>query len=138
MRMPSLSSMLLVPSLFGLLGASACSDGSVSPSPPQRYVVEVSGETFVVEVVTAAQVDALESRLASGAEGVLSGELVAGGDGYNAPWGWHMAPESVHLPDLAIEVCDGRPSFVQDELEYWLDTVGRFCPWGARVVGRAP
>ena len=40
------------------------------------------------------------------------------------------------VPDFAVEVCDGRPSMVEADLSYWLDTVGRFCPWGATVVER--
>lgn len=125
---------LLIATAATTLGA--CSDGTSTPTPPQRYEVEVSGETFVVEVVSAAQIDALEARLASGREAVLAGEIEAGDGGHNAPWSWHMTPETVHAPDLTIELCDGRPSFVEAELAYWLDTVGSFCPWGARVVAR--
>ena len=68
--------------------------------------------------------------------GVVSGTLRAGDGDFNAPWSWHWEPESVHTPDLAIEVCDGRPSMVEDDLAYWLGTVKQFCPWGARVVRR--
>lgn len=121
----------MLPSLLLL----AC-DSSTEPDPPVRYRVEVSGETFVVEAVTAEQVAALEERLASGEEGVLSGELAAGDGGYNAPWSWHLVPETVEAPDLAIEVCDGRPSMVEEDLDYWLGTVERFCPWGATVIER--
>ena len=121
-----------------MLMPAACGSSSTAPEPPVRYSVEVSGETFVVEVVTADQVDQMEARLASGAEGVISGELAAGDAGYNAPWSWHMAPATVHAPDLAIEVCDGRPSMVEEDLQYWLETVERFCPWGATVVERLP
>lgn len=119
-----------------LMLAGGCDSTSMAPEPPVRYAVEVSGETFVVEVNTADQVEQMEARLASGEEGVLSGELAAGDAGYNEPWSWHMVPATVHAPDLAIEVCDGRPSMVEDDLEYWLDTVERFCPWGATVVER--
>jgi hypothetical protein len=31
------------------------------------------------------------------------------------------------------ELCDGRPSFVEADLAYWLGTVGRFCPWASYV-----
>lgn len=121
-----------------LLLAAACGSSFTAPEPPVRYSVEVSGETFVVEVATADQVDQMEARLASGEEGVISGELAAGDAGYNEPWSWHMVPATVHAPDVAIEVCDGRPSMVEDDLDYWLDTVERFCPWGATVVERLP
>jgi hypothetical protein len=121
-----------------LLVTSGCDSISTAPEPPVRYAVEVSGETFVVEVTTADQVDQMEARLASGEEGVISGELAAGDAGYNEEWSWHMVPATVHAADVAIEVCDGRPSMVEDDLEYWLDTVERFCPWGATVVERLP
>jgi len=127
----------------GLLAVSAalalltggCEDAA-APAESAAFVVEVSGEEFVVRVEGAQQVAALEARLESGVEGVLSGELVAGDGGYNEPWSWHLEPTSVHVPDLAIEVCDGRPSMVEADLDYWLETVGQFCPWGARVVER--
>ena len=33
-----------------------------------------------------------------------------------------------------IELCDGRPSMVEDSLDEWIDVVGRFCPWGASLI----
>jgi hypothetical protein len=72
--------------------------------------------------------------MASGRVGVISGQLAAGDGGFNAPWSWHLVPSSVTAPDLAIELCDGRPSFVQNDLTYWMQSVKQFCPWGARVV----
>lgn len=107
------------------------------PEPPVEYAVDVSGERFTVRVVTREQVDAMEARLASGEEGVLNGALEPGDGGFNAPWSWHMTPASVEVPDMAIEVCDGRPSMVEADLDYWLDTVDRFCPWGAVVTARS-
>ena len=121
--------------VLAILALFACDD-TAAPAPPARYTVEVSGETFVVEVTSAAQIDQMEARLASGVEGVVSGELLAGDGGHNEPWSWHMVPESVHAPDMAIELCDGRPSMVEDDLTYWIDTVGQFCPWGATVTER--
>jgi len=121
--------------LLAALG-SGCGDDPAALEPPLRYTVEVSGEEFVVEVLTQAQVDDMEVRLASGGEGVINGEIDAGDAGYNQPWSWHMVSSSVETPDLAVELCDGRPSMVEEDLAYWLDTVGRFCPWGAVVVGR--
>ena len=123
--------------LMGLaLGLGACDDDPSGPDLPAQYNVEVSGEQFTVEVTTQAQVDDMEARLASGEEGVINGQIVAGDAGYNDPWSWHMVPATVEAVDAAIEVCDGRPSMVEADLDYWLDTVGRFCPWGATVVSR--
>ena len=53
---------------------------------------------------------------------------------HNAPWAWHMDPIDIEMADATIEVCDGRPSLVDSLLDDYL-TVGRFCPWGAELVG---
>jgi hypothetical protein len=118
------------------LTALAACDDSTAPAPNAAFALDVSGERFVVEVVTDAQVQDLEVRLASGARGVVNGELAPGDGGYNQPWSWHMVPSTVHTADMAIELCDGRPSLIEEDLDYWLDTVGQFCPWGAKVVER--
>lgn len=122
--------------LLATLAVGACDDDSTTPEPPARYTVEVSGERFAVEVSTQAQIIDMEARLASGEEGVINGRLAAGDAGYNDPWSWHMVPATVEAVDMSIEVCDGRPSMVEDDLDYWLNTVERFCPWGAKVVAR--
>lgn len=118
-----------------LLGA--CEDDPLGPPEGAAvFEVEVSGETFLAVVTDTAEIRRFEERMESGEEGVVSGELRAGNGGFNAPWSWHLDPATVHAPDQSIELCDGRPSMVEGDLEYWLDTVGRFCPWGARVVAR--
>lgn len=133
MRRMTAAALLVAPLL--LLGA--CDDDDpAAPEAPVEYTVDVSGEEFVVRVTTQAQVQDMEARLASGEEGVINGALEPGDGGFNDPWSWHMVPASVETPDMAIEVCDGRPSMVEDDLDYWLDTVDRFCPWGAVVTGR--
>lgn len=109
-------------------------DGATAPGTNAAFAIAVSGERFVVEVATAAQAQELDAHLASGTEGVINGELLEGDGGYNQPWSWHMDPTTVHTADASIELCDGRPSLIEPELDYWLDTVGRFCPWGAKVV----
>lgn len=106
------------------------------PEPPVRYVIDVSGEEFVAEVATETQMEGLEARLESGERGVIFGQLEGGSASYNEPWSWHMDPSTVRAVDVAIEVCDGRPSGVEADLTYWLETVGSFCPWNARVVRR--
>jgi hypothetical protein len=60
-----------------------------------------------------------------------SGAVRAGNGAHNTGWSWHF--ENVSLVEAAIELCDGRPSMVEANLDYWLITVGRFCPWGSYV-----
>lgn len=125
--------------IWGVVAASALSTGCADPTVPDDgaiFVLEVSGEEFRALVHDPEVVAALDARRASGLEGVVSGTLVEGDGGFNAPWSWHWSPETVHVPDLAIELCDGRPSMVEADLTYWLDAVGQFCPWGATVEER--
>ena len=114
---------------------AACDDAT-APETYAAFEIEVSGERFVVEVESETQADELEARLDSGEEGVINGQIRAGDGGFNEPWGWHMVPSTVHTADMAIELCDGRPSMVEADLDYWLGTVKQFCPWGAKVVER--
>src|SRR5687768_1130060 len=97
----------------------ACGE-PLGPEAEAVFEVEVVEERFRVGVNDPAQVDSFAARLASGFEGNISGTLVAGPGGVNAPWGWHLDPGSVHVADVTAEVCDGRPSFVEAELDYWL------------------
>ena len=66
--------------------------------------------------------------------GIPSGRLVRGPVFYNEPWSWHIDSEDIHMAELTIELCDGTPSQVEENLDYWLQTVQRFCPWSARIV----
>ncbi len=129
-------SMVGMLALISLTAFSACDDDPAAPEGAATFTIEVSGEQFMVQVETDEQIQALQARMNAGTEGVLSGELLPGSGGFNEPWSWRMDPATVHTPDLAVEVCDGRPSMVEDNLDYWLETVGRFCPWGAKVVAR--
>jgi hypothetical protein len=119
---------------FGLF-ALACGE-PLGPEADAVFEIEVVGERFRVGVQEPAQVDSFAARLASGAEGNISGTLAAGPGGVNEPWGWHLLPASVHVADMTAEVCDGRPSFVEEDLDYWLGTVKQYCPWGVKVVAR--
>ena len=125
-----------IAALLAAVALTACEDPAGPEEGITTFVIEVSGEQFRARVADTAQVRQLEERRVSGIEGVVSGELVTGDGGFNAPWSWHLDATSVHTTDLAIELCDGRPSMVEDDLEYWLESVGQFCPWGATVVAR--
>ena len=65
---------------------------------------------------------------------IPSGRLVRGSVTYNRPWSWHIDPEDIHMAEVTIKLCDGTPSQVEANLDYWIDTVQRFCPWNASIV----
>jgi hypothetical protein len=64
---------------------------------------------------------------------IPSGKLIRGTE-YNQPWAWHIDGDDIHMADVTIELCEGTPSQVEANLEYWINTVKRFCPWNAKIV----
>ncbi|HUF71163.1 MAG TPA: hypothetical protein VMM79_21115 [Longimicrobiales bacterium] len=113
----------------------ACEDDTLEPLPV-TFVIEVVDEHFTVRATELDAIADLEQRRLSGQTGVITGDLVTGDGGFNSPWSWHIEPGTVEVADLAIELCDGRPSMVEADIDYWINTVGRFCPWSARVISR--
>jgi hypothetical protein len=124
----------LIPLALVLALAACGSDAEmIRPLPSQEFVIEVEGEQFRVRTSNPATATSLDARARSGVLGVVTGRLVRGDGGFNTPWSWHLDPLSIGVPDAAIELCDGRPSMVQGDLDYWVDTVKSYCPWAARV-----
>jgi len=113
----------------------ACEDDTLEPLPV-TFVIEVVDEHFTVRATTPEAIADLEQRRLSGQTGVITGDLATGDGGFNSPWSWHIEPGTVEVADVAIELCDGRPSMVEADIDYWINTVGRFCPWSARVLSR--
>ncbi|MEM0005205.1 MAG: hypothetical protein QXE10_02590 [Desulfurococcaceae archaeon] len=102
------------------------------------FTVEVNGERFKVLVKDPELADVFRSMFRGERSGIVIGELRAGDGGFNKPWSWHLDPDTVHVAEVAIELCDGTPSFVEAELDYWLNVVKRYCPWNGKVVGEEP
>ena len=128
---------------FSLAALCALAFAACDTSAPALAVYEVEIDTldgperFRLGLATDAQVDQADAALATGRVGVVHGTVVRGDGGVNEGYSWHLDPASVTFPDLAIEVCDGRPrSDVEADLDYWTDTIGVYCPWGARLVRR--
>lgn len=81
--------------------------------------------------------DLLALQRGTSTASIPNGLLRAGsGQGsHNAPYSWHLDPDQVQMAGATIEVCDGAPSYVQAHRDEFIATVGRYCPWGARLVG---
>jgi hypothetical protein len=104
---------------------------STDPDPAfAEFVVDVDSETFVARVSDPDTITRFRDALAGGTSGFPAGPLRSGNGEFNAPWTWHLDPEEVRLVEAAIEVCDGRPSYV----EAHQSDFPTYCPWGARVV----
>jgi hypothetical protein len=114
------------PAEGALFELNACR-GSVG-SPP-------GGESFRIQVTTPGAVSDFDGLVGKGNVKVITGAITRGDGGFNSPWSWHLIPATVEAVDLAIEVCDGCPSYVEGHLDDYL-SLGQYCPWGAEVVRR--
>ena len=63
----------------------------------------------------------------------INGKIAKGNGGHNLNWDWHFIPNQWRLAELSVEVCDGWASDVQQNLDYWVNNVGFFCPWASYV-----
>jgi len=103
------------------------------PSVPAVVTFDVAGQgEYSIELVTDELIAHVAELQAGGEEGRIPvGRIVRDGDGgVNAPWSWHIDPESLEFADATIEVCDGLPQFVEDGTL----TSDVYCPWSATVV----
>jgi hypothetical protein len=68
----------------------------------------------------------------------IIGPIARGDGGDNPPWHWHFVPGQWTLTEFAIELCDGNAVLVDQDVDYWVDTVGQFCPWNSYVAAEVP
>ena len=52
--------------------------------------------------------------------------------GFNGNWSWYFDPADWALADFSIELCDGNPQYVEENLDEYVRT-GRYCPWGSTI-----
>ena len=78
----------------------------------------------------------LDLRDGKSSANIPNGRILRGpGQGdHNAPYSWHLDPEEIEMAEFTIEICDGRPSFVEANVGEFVDNVRRYCPWSARLV----
>jgi hypothetical protein len=109
---------------------AACgTDSPAAPSDKAIVTFQVGPEQFRVQLGTEAQIAAARRAQQGGPARIPNGRIVPGA-GPNSGWTWHL--EDVTFAEVAVEVCDGRPSDVERQGVQFGG--GRFCPWSAAVV----
>jgi hypothetical protein len=94
----------------------------------------VAGETFNVLIQDSERIAEADSLLAEGIGKSPSGFLRRGHGGFNRPWSWHLAPETVVF-SAACPAEAAHPSLVEANLDEWVDRTRFWCP-SARLVAR--
>jgi hypothetical protein len=118
---------------------TACPRVPAELDPVEEAVFRIEaceGEHFQALIADPEVIQEAEQLIGAQEQRLIIGELRRGNGGFNAPWSWHMDPQTVHFADVTMELCDACPHMVEEGLDYWLDTVGNFCPWTTRVVER--
>jgi len=101
-------------------------------SPPRR-------DLFVIKLTDPAKIQKARDILSGKEKDArhVSGLIVKQPACYNAPWSYHLDPQSIEFFSFAIEVCDGAMGYIESHL----DEVGgallpgnRWCSWGSRLV----
>lgn len=143
-----IASVLLFPALIAI----GCSDES-GPGPggnePDSLVAfrlsirhdPTGTEDFIAATSDSAVIETARAQLALPAgERTLHihGPIAKGDGGHNLTWGWHFTPGQWDLVQLSMELCDGNPSAVEAQIDYWVDTIGVFCPWNSYIEEEAP
>jgi len=93
------------------------------------FVACTSDPQLIQEVLTEIDKPLQDRRMINGAI-----DYGHGGHNHNGSYwfGWHFRPEEWSLAEFSIELCDGRPySDVELHTAYWVEQVGRFCPWAS-------
>lgn len=112
-----------------------CCDGSNSADLHRDFVVDVVGERFVMRTTDPTTIQQAVAILNGAPNMFPIGPLRRGDGGFNSPWSWHFDPDEVRLTEVAVEVCDGLPSYVEENLEDFLVRGVGYCPWSGRIVG---
>ncbi len=111
--------------------ASGCGgDSPIRPGRDAIATIAVGDERFRVLLTTEEQISGALAAQAGGHANIPAGRIVPGTQ-VNAGYSWHL--QDVRFVEVAIELCDGRPSMVEAAGGPAFGG-GSFCPWGARVV----
>jgi hypothetical protein len=149
--------MLATPMHGWWLAAALAAAGASAPAAavPIAFLVaehpgrEIHGDSYVLVLEDPAHVAHARQLIATkGAEGaaIVVAKIAAGADGLNRdlrapgapPWSWHVTRFDA-FADNTIELCDGWPGYVEQDVEGWLDNpngVNGF--WSYTVVEELP
>lgn len=108
--------------------------GGALSAKERRAVVtwKVTGETFRTYLNGSEDIAAVKRAIREHASAGIPLGSIYRGTQVNTGHRWHL--RNVRLVEATIELCDGRPSDLDSNLTYWVDTVKRYCPWGAKPV----
>ena len=117
------------PETHGLTNANF--DGVAVPARLAIVTFKVVNQEYRVLVTDPANV-LIAQQLLAGEDGphIPNGIVVRGDPSVNIGWSWHIDPATFEFADATTEVCDGKPSYVENDKI----TSDYYCPWSAEVI----
>lgn len=130
-----------------LLVAGACEKDSDTPACELQIATGArffefghrgSDDTYIAWTSQASVIQNVEAQLAlpeAERNQHINGEIqrMPTGCNLNKDWSWYFSPDNWDLAELSIELCDGNPTYVEENLEDYLD-IERYCPWSSYVL----
>ena len=134
-RFGTLILVLWLPAMLAGCGSSATSEQPASMPGVVVTVRVADAEEYRLRLTDPDDI-AIAQKLLAGeaAPRIPNGQVVRGDPDVNVGYSWHIDPASVEFADTTTEVCDGRPS----DVEQRVITSDRYCPWSAQLVAIAP
>jgi hypothetical protein len=121
------------------LALPACATAPDLPSDAEFVVVACptpqlpGGERFRIRLADSTQIALANDNLDGRNQRFVVGRLAAGDGGFNAPWNWHLKPDSTWMVESTVEACHACPSTAEAGGESQL---GSLCIPGSQVVRR--
>ena len=131
--MVRLACLTLALCLLAACAPAATPTPTAAPEVQEGVVVTflVADEEYKIRLTDPADIEIARQLLAGEeAPSIPNGVVVRGEADVNEGYSWHIDPETLEFADVTVEVCDGRPSDVEQNLI----TSDRYCPWGATVI----
>jgi hypothetical protein len=95
---------------------------------------EIGDETLLVGTMNDDFFDEARRLLEAGEQRIPVFNTLVDGTGCDAQWSWHPDPSDMEFADFTVEICDGVPSYIEENEAEWMASVGYYCPWSARVT----
>ena len=98
---------------------------------------EVEGERFRVWTTNPQTIhDLRDLQQGTSTTNIPNGRILRGPGRarHNTPYHWHLDPQDITMAEVAIELCDGLPSYVEENVDEFVERVCRYCPCNAKLV----
>ena len=94
-------------------------------------------DIFIIQLTDPLKIQQARDILQKGLDRGVMGTVMKSPAQYNPSWQYHLEPDSITFFEMAIEVCDASPQYVEEHLA---EACGAFlpgctwCPWSSQLM----